>query len=78
MLVLTRRKGERIIIADQIEVLVIAVQGNQVRLGFEAPRDVAIHREEIHQDSHLSGKGRSGQRGPPGPFVTKDQGGESN
>jgi carbon storage regulator len=49
MLVLSRRVGEKLRIGDQIEVVVIEVKGDTVRLGVKAPRGVAIHREEIYQ-----------------------------
>ncbi len=48
MLILTRRVGETVMIGDAITVTVLGVKGNQVRLGVQAPRDVAVHREEIH------------------------------
>lgn len=47
MLVLTRKTGDRILIADDIEIAVISVRGDQVRLGITAPRDVAIRRQEL-------------------------------
>jgi carbon storage regulator len=47
MLILTRRVGETLMIGDQVTVTVLGVKGNQVRIGVEAPRDVAVHREEI-------------------------------
>jgi carbon storage regulator len=48
MLILTRRIGETVIIGGEVDVTVLGVKGNQVRLGVKAPRDVAVHREEIH------------------------------
>lgn len=48
MLILTRRIGESIQIADNITVIVVGVKGSQVRLGVEAPAGVAIDRQEIH------------------------------
>jgi carbon storage regulator len=49
MLVLGRRSNECVMIGDGIRVTVLGVEGNQVRLGFEAPKDVSIHRSEIYQ-----------------------------
>lgn len=49
MLILTRRIGESIVIGNDIYVTVCGVKGNQVRLGFDAPKDVIINRDEIHQ-----------------------------
>ncbi|MEK6806410.1 MAG: carbon storage regulator CsrA [Pseudomonadota bacterium] len=47
MLILTRRVGETIVIGDQIVVSVLGLKGNQVRIGIKAPKDVAVHREEV-------------------------------
>ncbi len=49
MLILTRRVGETLVIGDDVTVTVLGVRGNQVRLGVNAPKDVAVHREEIYQ-----------------------------
>jgi carbon storage regulator len=47
MLVLTRKKDQTIIINDNIEITVLDIQGDQVRIGINAPRSVSIHRKEI-------------------------------
>ena len=49
MLILTRRVGETVMIGGEVTVTVLGVKGNQVRLGINAPKDVAVHREEIFE-----------------------------
>ncbi len=49
MLILTRRTGETLKIGDDVEVTVLGVKGNQVRLGITAPKEVAVHREEVYE-----------------------------
>jgi carbon storage regulator len=48
MLILTRRIGETLMIGDDVNITVLGVKGNQVRLGINAPKDVSVHREEIY------------------------------
>jgi len=49
MLILTRRIGETLMIDDDVRVTVLGVNGNQVRIGVDAPKDIAVHREETYQ-----------------------------
>ncbi|HHK1973779.1 TPA: carbon storage regulator CsrA [Pseudomonas aeruginosa] len=49
MLILTRRVGETLMVGDDVTVTVLDVKGNQVRIGVNAPKEVAVHREEIYQ-----------------------------
>lgn len=48
MLILTRRIGETVVIGNDVDITVLGVRGNQVRLGVTAPREVSVHREEIY------------------------------
>jgi len=49
MLILTRKQGESVAIGDEIQVTVVEIQGKQVKLGVRAPREVAVHRQEIYE-----------------------------
>jgi carbon storage regulator len=49
MLILTRNSGQSIKVGDDISLTVLGVQGNQVRIGIEAPRAVSVHREEVYR-----------------------------
>ena len=53
MLALTRKKGESIVIGDNVEVVVLGIQGEQVKLGFIAPKSVSVHRKEIYEQIQL-------------------------
>ncbi|MGH8593781.1 MAG: carbon storage regulator CsrA [Gammaproteobacteria bacterium] len=49
MLILTRRVGESVMIGDDVNITVLGIKGNQVRLGVNAPKEIPVHREEIYQ-----------------------------
>jgi len=64
MLILTRRVGETLMIGDAVSVTVLGVKGNQVRIGINAPKDVAVHREEIYQRIKREHETSSGETPP--------------
>ncbi len=61
MLILTRRAGETVMIGSDITITVLGVKGNQVRIGINAPKDVAVHREEIYERIQSEKHGRNGE-----------------
>ena len=70
MLILTRRAGEALRIGDEIEVTVMAVNGSQVRLGINAPRNIAVDREEIAERKRRDREALAAGAKPAGPKVT--------
>ena len=69
MLILTRRVGETVMIGEEVSVTILGVKGNQVRVGINAPKNVAVHREEIFERIKSEGvegeadQGADAQRG---------------
>ncbi|GLQ46567.1 carbon storage regulator [Dyella lipolytica] len=66
MLILTRRVGETLMIGDEVTVTVLGVKGNQVRIGINAPKNVAVHREEIYQRIKGENESEGGASGESG------------
>ena len=73
MLILTRKVGETVVIGDEVEVTIMAIKGNQVRVGVKAPRDMTVHREEVYEQLRAGGlaagggeKGGGGDAGEDG------------
>jgi carbon storage regulator len=65
MLVLTRKSNQSIMIGDEIEVSVLAIMGEKVRIGIQAPRDIPVFRKEVYleiQQEQVSQRGKSGAR----------------
>jgi len=60
MLILTRRVGETVVIGNDVTVTILGVKGNQVRVGINAPKSVAVHREEIYERIKREQEGTSG------------------
>jgi len=56
MLVLTRKAEESIMISDEIEIKVVSIEGNQIRLGIDAPQDIEVHRKEIYEEIEAENK----------------------
>jgi carbon storage regulator len=52
MLVLSRRKDESIMVGENVEVMIVSVQGNRIRLGINAPKSIPVHRKEVYEAIH--------------------------
>jgi len=72
MLILTRRVGETVMIGNDVTVTVLGVKGNQVRVGINAPKNVAVHREEIFEriKREQQGEPSGGESEPSAEFVS--------
>jgi len=62
MLVLSRKKDQSIVIGDNIEITIIDIQGDQVRIGINAPKNVAIHRKEVYLEIQEENKRAAGSK----------------
>lgn len=69
MLVLSRQRDETIIIGDDIEVTVVDIRGDKVRLGINAPKDISVHRKEVYNAIHRENRASTTRAPIPGPMV---------
>lgn len=69
MLVLTRKTGEKLIIGDDIEVQVLSVSGEQVKIGIKAPLSISVHRYEIYQAIKAANMEAAAHSTPPDPAL---------
>jgi carbon storage regulator len=65
MLVLSRKKNESIVIDEHIVITIVEIRGDKVRLGIEAPKEIPIHRSEVHAAIHAEHNSGSGEQDPP-------------
>jgi carbon storage regulator len=65
MLVLSRKKNESIVIDDHIVITVVEIRGDKVRLGIQAPKEVPVHRSEVHAAIHAEQAREAAQQEPP-------------
>ncbi len=72
MLALTRKVGESIVIGDNVEITVIAVTGDQIKLGIDAPRSISIHRKEIFLQIQEENKAAAAATSEEGAKALKD------
>ena len=64
ILVLTRKSNQSIMIGDDVEITVVSVAGDKVRLGIDAPREIPVHRAEVYREIHAGGEAERPSRQP--------------
>ena len=73
MLVLSRKVNQSIMVGDNVRVVVVAVDRDQVKLGIEAPREIAVHRSEIYEEIQRSNRTAAAAATAPAPTVAPKQ-----